>query len=242
MIVVNQDVGIGLESSSNTRVYNNTVFNTNNYPASIEYRFAATTGASIINNLTNKAILPRDGGSGTVQNNVTTAQAGWFVNVAAGDLHLASSMANVVDQGQTLAADVADDFDGDPRPIGSAYDIGADEYGVPAPTAVTDLRAINAVTSTGILTIVLRWTAPANAITTTLRYSTTLIDVTNWATANLLTGTLPGNSSIYTGTLPDAGGTAYFALKSQNAEGSWSALSNNAFWPPVDVYLPVVMR
>ncbi len=41
-VVVNQDVGIGLESSSNTRVVNNTVYNTNDYMASIEYRFAAT--------------------------------------------------------------------------------------------------------------------------------------------------------------------------------------------------------
>ena len=38
------------------------------------------------------------------------------------------------------------------------------------------------------------------------------------------------------------GGTAYFALKSQNAEGNWSDLSNNAFWSRFDVYLPPVMR
>jgi len=114
MVRVNQDVGIGLENSPNTHVYNNTVYNGNDYMASIEYRFTATSGVSIINNLTNKAILSRDGGSGTVQNNVTNAQASWFASAATGDLHLASSISSVVDRGQTLA-EVTDDYDGDAR-------------------------------------------------------------------------------------------------------------------------------
>jgi hypothetical protein len=37
-------------------------------------------------------------------------------------------------------------------------------------------------------------------------------------------------------------GAVYFALKSQNAQGDWSALSNNAFWPHRDVLLPLVLR
>jgi PKD repeat protein len=135
MVYVTRDVGIGLENSPGTRVYNNTVYNGNDYMASIEYRFAGTSGVSIINNLTNKPVLSRNGGSGTVQNNVTNAQTSWFVGAASGDLHLASSsISGVVDQGQTLA-DVSDDFDGDSRPQGSAYDIGADEYVQPSPVA-----------------------------------------------------------------------------------------------------------
>jgi hypothetical protein len=127
MVYVTRDVGIGLESSPSTKVYNNTVY-TENYLNSIEYRWSTTTGAEIINNLTNQSIASRDGGSGTVQDNVTHAQSGWFVNATAGDLHLASNtIASVIDQGQTLA-DVSDDFDGDSRPQASAYDIGADEY------------------------------------------------------------------------------------------------------------------
>lgn len=240
-VVVNQDVGIGLESSPGTRVYNNTVYNTNNFPASIEYRFAATSGVSLINNLTNRAILQRDGGSGTVQNNLATAQAGWFVNAAAGDLHLASGIASVVNQGQPLA-EVPDDFDGDPRPIGPAYDIGADEYGLPAPLAVTDLHVTDAATSIDAVTVTLRWTAPSNAATTTLRYSRTLITADSWPGAALLTDTLSGSAAIYTATLSYTDGTLYFALNTQNAEGAWSGLSNLAFWPDYGVYLPVVRR
>jgi hypothetical protein len=241
MIHVNQDVGIGLETSPSTKVYNNTVYNGNDYMASIEYRFAATSGVQIINNLTNKSILQRDGATGTLQNNVTNAQASWFASAAAGDLHLASSISGVVDGGQTLA-DVTDDYDGDARPIGSASDVGADEYDAPPPSAVTDLRVTRAITTTGTLTATLRWTAPANAVTTTLRCSDTLITEANWTSALLLTSTLSGTTQSYTATAAYTGGMAYFALKSQNTEGAWSALSNNAFWPRRDVYLPLVTR
>ncbi len=41
---------------------------------------------------------------------------------------------------------------------------------------------------------------------------------------------------------PVSTGVVYFALKSQNAAGLWSALSNNAYWPQHQVYLPLVMR
>jgi hypothetical protein len=239
MVRVNQDVGIGLETSPNTKVYNNTVYNGNNYMASIEYRFAATSGVSIVNNLTNKAVLSRDGGSGTVQNNVTNAQASWFVNATAGDLHLASGIASVVDLGQALA-DVTDDYDGDARPLGPAYDVGADEYGEPPPSAVTDLRVTSAITTTGVLTAALRWTPPATALTTTLRYSRTLITEMNWNGAPLF-GSISGAANVYTGAVPYTNGSVYFALKSDNAAGS-SALSNNAFWPHLDVYLPLIRR
>jgi hypothetical protein len=39
-----------------------------------------------------------------------------------------------------------------------------------------------------------------------------------------------------------SGGVVYFALKSQVANGGWMALSNNAFWPHRDVYLPIIFR
>jgi hypothetical protein len=120
-----RDVGIGLENASGARVYNNTLY-TEGYANSVEYRFGGTTGVSIINNLANAAIASRDGGSATLDANVTDAAADWFANPTAGDLHLASAVPSVVDQGQTLS-EVADDIDGQTRPQGPAYDIGADE-------------------------------------------------------------------------------------------------------------------
>lgn len=57
----------------------------------------------------------------------------------------------------------------------------------------------------------------------------------------LLTDALPGNAGSYTAVIPYDGRLSYFA-KSENGEGAWSALSNNAFWPHVDAYLPLVLR
>ncbi len=121
------DVAIGLETASDALLANNTVIMENSYPNAIEYRFAETTGVTIVNNLTNRAIVARDEASATLSSNLDNAQISWFVDPSSGDLHLASAVAAVVDQGQTLDA-VSDDFDGDPRPLGAGFDIGADEY------------------------------------------------------------------------------------------------------------------
>ncbi|MFZ5798836.1 MAG: right-handed parallel beta-helix repeat-containing protein [Desulfobulbaceae bacterium] len=119
------DVGISLESTPDAQVYNNTVFHVHAYPA-IEYRFAATTGALIANNLTNRDIWQRDGASGTESRNLTAAQASWFVNAVAGDLHLASAVSGVIDQGMALTG-LTDDFDKEKRPQGRGIELGADE-------------------------------------------------------------------------------------------------------------------
>ena len=81
----------------------------------------------ITNNLANKGIARRDGASGTVSNNVSTASRDWFVNVSEGDLHLASGVSAAVDVGLEISG-LSDDFDGQNRPQGSGFDIGADEY------------------------------------------------------------------------------------------------------------------
>jgi hypothetical protein len=104
------DVGIALESATDARVYNNKVYVENTYPNAIEYRFAETTGVYIANNLANNVVIQRDGASGTVSTNVTSAESSWFVSPSTGDLHLSCPVPHVVDQGQAILG-VTDDFD-----------------------------------------------------------------------------------------------------------------------------------
>jgi len=127
------DVSIYLVESPGTQVYNNTIFMENSYPRSIEYRFASTINVMIANNLTNKPIMARDGATGTVSSNITTASSSWFVNPPQGNLHLATANSSVVDRGQAVVG-LVDDFDGNPRPQGTGIDIGAHEWGSNATT------------------------------------------------------------------------------------------------------------
>jgi hypothetical protein len=121
------DVGIALENAASSEVYNNTLILLSGYPNAIEYRFAGTYGGLIANNLSNAAITARDGGSATEANNLVAADPGWFVNAAAGDLHLLEARPEVVDQGGIVAG-LNDDYDGELRPLGHGIDLGADEW------------------------------------------------------------------------------------------------------------------
>ncbi len=133
MVSTSRDVGISLENASNAKVYNNTV-DSGNYGNSVEYRFSGTS-ADIRNNLTTGNISKRDGGSATLSNNVSNAPTSWFEDPSTGNLHLASSVSSVVDQGQTIAG-VTQDIDCETRQ--GAYDIGADEFGATSPPVDTD--------------------------------------------------------------------------------------------------------
>lgn len=121
----NDDVGIGLESSPDTKVYNNTVII--DYPNAIEYRFSATTNVEITNNLSNQAIVSRDAGQAMLTSNITNAQESWFLDAASGDLRLNSSNPTVINQGTNLI-DVIVDIYQTPRPQSNTHDIGAYEF------------------------------------------------------------------------------------------------------------------
>jgi len=235
------DCGICLAQACGSQVLHNTVASTDEPFSSIEWRFA-NTDAEITNNLVSHNLRDR-GGVAYLAGNLDYASLSLFADGAGGDLHLVESASSAIDKGVSLAQGLCDDdIDGDARPIGPAPDVGADEYGTPPPAAVTDLRVTTAIASSGTLTTTLRWTAPATAFTITLRYSGTLITGANWATASLITNTLSGSAETCTATIPYGGNTVYFGLKSQNAKGDWSDLSNNAFWPHWDVYLPLVTK
>jgi hypothetical protein len=124
---LNADSGISVWDSPGTRVYHNTVIQNGTYPTAIEYRFAGTTGVEIINNLTDGAILQRDGASALVSNNYTQALPSFFVNPSAFDLHLSRAATPVLDTGVTLSL-VTDDIDGERRPSDTAPELGADEF------------------------------------------------------------------------------------------------------------------
>lgn len=121
------DVGIVVERAHDTQVFNNTVFFSSSeaYANAIEYRWDSTASLELRNNLTNQLIRSRNGADAAQSGNITDAEASWFADVAAGDLHLAGcSEARVVGAGDVLAA-VTVDIDLADR--GSANDIGADD-------------------------------------------------------------------------------------------------------------------
>ncbi|HEX9945035.1 MAG TPA: right-handed parallel beta-helix repeat-containing protein [Thermoanaerobaculia bacterium] len=124
-LIVNcpQDVGIYLNNASNTRIYNNTLYNT----TGIDVRFAAST-ADLRNNVLSGAIRNRDGGTSTKAANregVTLAQfAAWFLNPAGANFALLDG-SQIVNLGQALAL-VTDDYCGKLRD--SLPDLGAVEY------------------------------------------------------------------------------------------------------------------
>ncbi len=128
------DVGIAVADSPNTQIVNNTVVLSGTYTAAIEYRYARTTGVTIVNNMTDAPIVARDGAAAAVRSNLTAATPAMFVDARRGDLHLSAAAVGAIDRGETVA-DVTDDWDGTPRPQGAAYDIGADER---QPTAQHD--------------------------------------------------------------------------------------------------------
>ncbi|MBN2430809.1 MAG: right-handed parallel beta-helix repeat-containing protein [Acidobacteria bacterium] len=143
MVHTTRDVGIGLESAPDATVYHNTLY-TENYFNSVEYRFGATTGVDIANNLCNAAIAGRDGGTATVRSNRQDAVPAWFRDAPAGDLHLAYPVTEVVDQAIFLAG-LTTDLDCQSRPAGAAADLGADEFGAYARPG--DLDADGALTA-----------------------------------------------------------------------------------------------
>jgi hypothetical protein len=122
------DAGIGVNASPGTLVAHNTVVLSGTYPVAIEYRFPQTSDVRIVNNLTDAAILRRDGAQAAVEHNHTGATPALFVDAESGDLHLRSSASAAINAGAALIDVKVDwDWDGESRVMGPSPDLGADE-------------------------------------------------------------------------------------------------------------------
>jgi parallel beta-helix repeat protein len=145
--------GIELDDDcTNCKIYNNTIYNSgvsgisppNSNPSGgtiIKNNILVNNGTNIFNNFatfSNNLCF----GTGGTSNCQIIGQNPLFVDPAAGDFHLQSS-SPAINAGATLGAPYDKDFDGVQRPVGTAYDIGAYEYGgtvtppPPPPTAPT---------------------------------------------------------------------------------------------------------
>lgn len=124
------DVAIHVADSPDTQVVNNTVFFSGTYATPIEYRYASSERITIVNNVLDGMIWARDGATASVLNNITFAPSTLFVDATGGDLHLRPTATAAIDTGLTVVG-VVTDVDGEDRPSGLAYDVGADEIASP---------------------------------------------------------------------------------------------------------------
>jgi hypothetical protein len=123
---VNHDSGIAVWNSCDTVVVHNTVFSAVTPFSSIEWRFS-NTNATVQNNLVSHNLVGRDDATAVQQANVPGAQAAWFADTSAGDLHLAAAATAAIDKGAVLVAGLGlEDIDRQPRADGKP-DVGADE-------------------------------------------------------------------------------------------------------------------
>ncbi|HEY3355891.1 MAG TPA: hypothetical protein VGQ83_21740 [Polyangia bacterium] len=122
------DCAICLWSACRVKVVHNSIVATGAMFNAVEWRFAASTGIEVTNNLATHALMQRENAAATLTTNLQPAPLTLFVDAAGGDLHLApgAAAAAAVGAGTPLAAGVCDDdIDADPRT--SPPDLGADE-------------------------------------------------------------------------------------------------------------------
>jgi hypothetical protein len=143
------DVGIMLTDSPGSHILNNTVLTSGTYANPIEYRYTSTQGGVIANNLVDGLIAARNGATATLLRNLERAARSLLIDANGGDLHLAATATAAIDQGEAIPS-VDGDFDGQPRPVGVAYDIGADERSAASVTYAISGRLTDAATGAAV--------------------------------------------------------------------------------------------
>jgi hypothetical protein len=125
------------DGSTGNTVLNNILFNNHPWHGSISISANSLPGFSSDHNIVEGRFTTDDGNSvltlsqwqsqtGQDGNSIIAGQASVFRNVVANDYHL-SATSPAIDNGVPVT-DVTTDIEGDPRPQGSGWDIGAYEY------------------------------------------------------------------------------------------------------------------
>lgn len=135
MIADNRTTGFGgapisVQTISQAYLLHNSVYVRGSYANAIEF-INCPSAVTVWNNLSNKAITGINSAAPASSTNHVMALAAWFKDPASCDLRLTGSISGVVNAGTTIQG-ITIDIEGDARPTGGAFDIGADEY-VPPP-------------------------------------------------------------------------------------------------------------
>jgi len=135
-VIARWPLGISLENCPNTTVKNNIIYNQINYAI---YLYGTTyTGLDIGYNCTyNSDGRTPSGSSGAHQTTDLWGVNPQFVNPASNDYHLKSN-SPCINAGASIS-DNTRDYDGNSRPIGAGWDIGADEYNQNGPDGANNL-------------------------------------------------------------------------------------------------------
>ncbi|MFN8597523.1 MAG: PKD domain-containing protein [Anaerolineae bacterium] len=150
--------GVYLDNSGpSTAQLTNTILVSNTIGVFADTGTTANLNATLFGGGTNTS------GSGTISNlNSHTGNPG-FVNPTTGNYHLTSNSA-AIDQG--VNAGVTTDIDGDARPIGLGFDLGADEFYNPALSATKSASSSSALPG-AVITYTIRLTNTGNVALTT---------------------------------------------------------------------------